>query len=87
MGGSKCTVGGLTMAMGGPAMACRTALATAPPLVSILLSSLSVSLPNMRLEVLDTRSTIVAIIAAECGKAVSKSKSRYPGYRVWQQSA
>ena len=82
IGGIKYTVGGLAMAMGGPAMACAIGYAlAAPPLV--LFSLITVGFASNALGGAGGPLAVlfVAIIAAECGKAVSKeTKSRYPGY-------
>ena len=73
IGGIKYTVGGLAMAMGGPAMACAIGYAlAAPPLV--LFSLITVGFASNALGGAGGPLAVlfVAIIAAECGKAVSK---------------
>ena len=73
IGGIKYTVGGLAMAMGGPAMACAIGYAlAAPPLV--LFSLITVGFASNALGGAGGSLAVlfVAIIAAECGKAVSK---------------
>mgnify|MGYP003043021861 FL=1 len=73
IGGIKYTVGGLAMAMGGPAMACAIGYAlAAPPLV--LFSLITVGFASNALGGAGGPLAVlfVAIIAAECGKAISK---------------
>ena len=73
IGGIKYTVGGLAMAMGGPAMACAIGYSlAAPPLV--LFSLITVGFASNALGGAGGPLAVlfVAIIAAECGKAVSK---------------
>ena len=73
IGGIKYTVGGLAMAMGGPAMACAIGYAlAAPPLVLFSLITVGFASNALGGACGPLAVLFVAIIAAECGKAVSK---------------